>query len=128
MRSFKSLPALLLAGFFLLAGLAFAPAVASAQDYVTPGVLVVASPGDFTVGGTPAGTPLDGVQPTAGTGTAGDGTAGADDEVLGISQTAAGGGLAHTGSDVNAPVALGALLIGSGGLLLAAVRKRDENV
>lgn len=121
MRSFKSRPAVFLLGIFALAGLAFAPAIASAQDYVTPNI--IANPGSFTIGGDPAGTALDPIQPVAGDGAA----AGADDEVLGISQEAGGGGLAHTGSDVNAPVALGALLIGSGGLLVAAARKGDRS-
>lgn len=120
MRSLNRSSVSIFAGLFVLAAMLFAPSVAQAQSYVTP-VEIIAVPVEE------AG-PLAVPDVTIGDGT---GVVGDDDEVLGISQTAggsgSGGGLAITGSGVSVPVAVGAALIGSGGVLIAAARKRQSN-
>ena len=49
----------------------------------------------------------------------------APDEVLGISVTSADQ-LAFTGSTVNTTLAVGSIMIGAGGMLLLAARKREQ--
>lgn len=109
-----ALAALLVFGFF-----AITPA-ASAQDYAPtpPQAVPIAGAGDLSglLAAIQAANAANAGPTAASVPASGAGAAGAD-----------GAALAFTGSEVNVPLAAGALLIGAGGLVLLAARKREQS-